>query len=115
MQEKTLKKISIIGSLLGLILLFILAQSIEIGDKQIDKITMGDIEQSVKVTGMVTKVTDRDKVMFIEISEKAKVNALLFKKGNITIEKGDLVEIIGKVDEYNNEPQIIINEIKFVD
>ena len=115
MNEKTLLKISIIGSLLGLIILFMLAENISISDKDIDKLTMDDIEQSVKVTGMVTKVTNREKVMFLEISEKAKVNALLFKKGNVSIEMGDLVEIRGKVDEYNNKPQIIIIQIKFID
>tara|TARA_Y100000294_G_C8387888_1_gene269516 strand:- start:255 stop:602 length:348 start_codon:yes stop_codon:yes gene_type:complete len=115
MKEKTLLKLSIIGSLIGLIILFLLAENIEIGEKQIDKVTMTDIEQSVKVTGMVTKVTDREKVMFLQVSEKAKIDALLFKKGNISVEKGDLVEINGKVDEYEGKPQIIINEIKFVD
>ena len=115
MQEKTLLKLSIIGSLLGLIILFTLAQKIEIGEKQINKLTTGDIEQSIKITGLVTKVTNREKVMFLEISEKAKVNALLFKKGNITIETGDLIEIKGTVDEYNNQPQIIIDEIKFIE
>lgn len=115
MKEKTLLKISIAGSLLGLIILFLLASNITVDDKNIDKITTGEIDQSVKVKGIVTKVTDREKVMFLEISEKAKVNALLFKKGNITIEKGDLVELNGKVDEYNGEPQLIINEIKFLD
>lgn len=114
MQEKTLLKISLAGSLIGLIVLFLLASNITVDDKNIDKITMGDIDQSVQIKGIVTKVTNREKVMFLEISEKAKINALLFKKGNITIEKGDLIEIKGKVDEYQGKPQLIINEIRFV-
>ncbi len=115
MQEKTLLKISLIGSLLGLVVLFLLAQNITITDQQIDRITTGEVEQSVKVKGVVTKVTDREKVMFLEISEKAKISALLFKKENITIETGDLIEIKGKVDEYEGKPQIIIDEVWFVD
>lgn len=115
MKERTLLKISLICSLIGLIVLFLLAENIKIDDRNIDKITMGDIEQSVNIKGVVTKVTDREKVMFIEISEKSKINALMFKKDNISIETGDLVEIKGTVDEYDNQPQIIIDEIRFVD
>ena len=116
MNEKILLKIALICSLVGLFILFIFSGSISIEEKDISKIKQEDIGGDVKVIGTVNKVTNMDKVAFLDISQEKieDITVVLFKDKNITLLPGMKVEITGSVEDYEGEKEIIGNKIAII-
>jgi len=116
MQEKTLLKIALITSLLGLLILYLISDNIEIKEKNIEKITLENKDEFVKLIGTVNKVIDTEKVTILEIMQPQEITVVLFKNENNTmpIQEGNEVEIIGKVDEYEGKLEIIADRLRIV-
>jgi len=116
MDEKFLLKTSLICALIGILLLFYLAEYIiKVDEVSIDRINELDEGTDVKIKGFIEKITDLEKIAILEVSQLKSITVILFKSGNITISKGDYVEIIGEVQEYNGKMELIGNEIKRLD
>ena len=116
MQEKTLLKIALIMSLLGLLILYLISDNIEIKEKNIEKITLDNKDEFVKLRGIVNKVIDTERVTIMEITQPQQITVVLFKNENKTmhIQKGNEVEIFGKVDEYEGKLEIIADRLRVV-
>jgi len=123
MKEKSLLKISLICSITGIMLLFFISESAEIGQESIgdivNDIDFSGIGRDVKIKGIVSKIADYEKSFLIEIVDRDdnRLNIVLFKKGadeTIQLENDDSIEVIGEIDEYNGKIQIIGNEIRKV-
>ena len=115
MKEKTLFKIALICMVIGLCVLFFISVKIEVKEINVGKITNIDIGKEVRVIGRVERVSDTDKVMFLEVGQQKieSVSVVLFKEEkNIPIKQGDYVELIGELDDYNGEVNIIANAVK---
>ena len=111
MEEKQLIKISLIVTLVGLLILLFFADSFElITTNNIENV---ENEQEVKLQGVITKLTKLDKVMFIELEGKQviKSDIILFPNEDIYLQEGNYVEIIGTIEEYNNNKEVIANKI----
>ena len=70
MKEKTLLKIALITSLVGLVVIYIISGNIVIEEKTLEKITLDNKDEFVKVRGIVSRVTDLEKVTIMEITRK---------------------------------------------
>jgi len=116
MQEKTLLKVALIVSLLGLLILFLISDNIKIKEKNIEKITIENKDEFVKLRGIVSKVIDTEKVTIMEITQPQQITVVLFKNENRTmpIQKGNEIEIFGKVDEYEGKLEIIADRLRVV-
>ena len=114
MKETTLLKIALICSLVGLALLYFISTKIEVKDYK-PNILNKNVGDDVKLTGKVTKITDREDVVFIEVYQQSPVNVVLFTDNdNLKLSNGDNVEVIGKVQEYNGKNEIIAEKIRLV-
>ncbi len=111
MEDKTLLKISLGVGLLGVLVLYFLSSGISL--EAVENINTIEEEEEVKVTGVVGKVSEQEKVVFIKIwNEKIEeINVVLFKEGEIDLKEGDYVEITGTVEEYEGEKELIGNEV----
>ena len=116
MKEKLLLKIALIVSLIGITSLYLISSNIEIDLKSIEKITFDDIDKNVKVQGIVNDMFENDKVMIIDVVQPTEITVVLFKRKNqsISISKGDNIEVIGKVDEYEGNLEIIGNRVRVI-
>lgn len=113
MKEATLLKIALICSLVGLFVLYFISTKIEIKDYK-PKLDVG-IGEDVKLTGTITKITDKGNVVFIEVSQQMPVNVVLFTdEDNLKLNSGDNVEVIGKVQEYNGKEEIIAQRVRVI-
>lgn len=112
MKENTILKIALICSLIGLIVLYFVSAKIELKDYKpnfLDK----DVGDDVKLNGIVTKISDRGDVVFIEVSQQAPVTVVLFTDDdNIRLKSGDNIEVIGEVQQYNGKKEIIAEMIR---
>ena len=118
MKEKSLFKISLIGSVLGVIILWLASSQMGLSEKmisQIDDVPEGD---EVLVRGVVTRFVEKEKVAFIEVSQEEikDVTVVLFKDADpIDLSEGDYVEVegfsfavseIGTVTGYGFSPNL---------
>lgn len=116
MKEQTLLKTALIVSLSGLLILYLISGNIEIKEKNIEKITLENKDEFVKLRGIVSKVIDTEKVTIMEITQPQQITVVLFKDENKTmpIQEGNEVEVIGKVDEYEGKLEIIADRLRII-
>jgi len=104
MKEKNLLKVALICSLVGIVALYFISENID------------DIDKNVKVKGFVKDLFENEKVMIITIEQPQDMTIVLFKSKNesVGINKGSNIEVIGKVDEYEGELEIIGNKVRVI-
>ncbi len=114
MKEKTLFKIAIACSLVGLAALFYISENFTIEEIKIADIGEDDIGKEVRVIGKVERFSNSDKVAFLKVGQETIeiVDVTLFKEENISLDEGVVIELIGEIDEYNGKQSIIANAIK---
>lgn len=105
-------RVALIASIIGVSVLFIISDNIEVDEKTIDMIEKDNIGDMVKIKGVITKISDTNKTMFLELSQPESITMILFKDKDIPLLEGDFVEIIGKVDEYEGEMEVIVDKIR---
>jgi RecJ-like exonuclease len=116
MEEKTLLKIALVTSLVGLLILFLISDSLEIKETNIEKITFENKDEYVKVRGTVNNIIDTEKVTIITIVQPHEIKIIIFKDENNTmpIDSGNEIEAIGKVEEYDGALEIIADLVRVV-
>ena len=116
MKENLLLKIALISSVIGLIILFFISENIKVDTTTLDKLDQLDIDTTVKVKGVISAITEFDKIAIIKIMEPNTREVVIFKKSNLTeLQEGDLIEVEGTVQEYEGRFQLIGNEISVLD
>lgn len=115
MKENTILKIALVCSLLGLVILYFASAKIGLKEYKpnfLDK-NVGD---DVNLNGIVSKISDRGDVIFIEVSQQAPVTVVLFTDDdNIRLKNGDNIEVIGEVQQYNGKKEIIAEMIRVIE
>lgn len=113
MKETALLKIALICSLAGLFMLYLISTRIEPKDYK-PSILNKNIGDDVKLKGVITRITDKGNVVFIEVNQQSPINVVLFTDDALKLNNGDNVEVIGKFQEYNGKPEIIAEKITVV-
>ncbi|MBR9690745.1 hypothetical protein GOV08_03610 [Candidatus Woesearchaeota archaeon] len=111
MDEKKLLKISIIISIAGVVGLFIVSSLIHPKLISISDVDESHIGKIVAVKGEVTKIFISGNRTIIYIDDSL-VSFTIFSK--VEIEKGKKVEITGKVEEYQDNLQIIVDKLQII-
>ena len=120
MNDKTLLKISLIISTIGLILLFLVSSYTRPPNVKISEITYDDVGRYTVIQGKISsKNVHKDGHIFLDISdETGTMKVVLFSSTAETLESGTLaclkkgksIEIKGKVDEYKGSLEILPKE-----
>lgn len=114
MKENTLLKIALICSLVGLIALYFASTKIEVKDYRPGLLNK-NVGDDVKLNGIVTKITDRGDVVFIDVSQQNPITVVLFTDDdNLKLKNGDNIEVMGEVQEYNGKNEIIAEKIRVI-
>ncbi len=113
MEERHLILISLVFSLVGLGVLFVAAEKIEVKTTQISEVEGIPLDSMVKVEGNVTNIVERKEMMIIEVDDgSGKVDLVFFEK--VMVEKGWKVSAEGKVSLYKKDRQILVAEMRRV-
>ena len=114
MKETTLLKIALICSLVGLVILYFISGKIEIRDYKPNQLAK-NAGDDVKLNGIITKISDKGNIIFIEVKQEYPVNVVLFtENNNLNLKNGDKVEIIGKIQEYDSKNEIIAQKVRVI-
>lgn len=112
MKENTLLKIALICTIVGLVVLYFISSKIEIGDYK-PSLLNKNVGENVRLQGRITKITQSDNVASVEISQEIPITVVLFSGSN-DLKEGDIVEIMGKVQEYKGKEEIIADKIRII-
>ena len=74
-------------------------------------------QETMTVTGMVAQVSIREKLVYINLDKKypeSPFTCVIFARatndfGNLMAIEGKHVEVSGKIDEFHDKPQIVLN------
>ena len=113
MNEKSLLKLALLISVLGLILLYIVSKNIVIDDTTIEKITNEEIEGDVVIKGTIKEINSRGGTTFLVISQESEIEVIVFSN-NVNLSKGDNVKITGQVSEYQDQKEIVADKIEII-
>jgi len=112
MKENTLLKIAIICALIGIFVLYIISSNISIDESSIGRIEEEDIGSDVKVKGVVRDIYNGEKISIITITQPEEMKIVLYD--NVSLSEGDYIEVIGEIDEYNGEMEVIGNRVRVI-
>ena len=114
MKQSLLLKIALTCTIIGIIALFFILQFVELGETAINKINIGgvDADETVRISGAISKITEKNGVKFIEVEKTEKISVIVFDEKNTShFSRGDNVEITGKVADYNGKKEIMADEV----
>lgn len=114
MKEKTLLRIALLCSIIGIALLFIISENIEIDEKDINKINMDNIGDYVKIKGTIKQLIETEEVMILIIEQPSEITVFLFKNKQIPLAEGNYIEVIGKIEDYKGETEVIADKIRVI-
>lgn len=112
MRETVLLKIALIFSLIGLIALYFISENIEVKEYSGRSIS-SNIGDDVKLEGIVKNMRKSQNAAFMEVEQKVPLKVVILKS-DVNLTAGDIVEVIGEVQEYNGEEEIMANRIRVI-
>lgn len=113
MKEENLLKISLICAIFGILIILFVSENTSLENSNISNLTKDQIETKVAVLGIVEYVTETPGLLILRIKDNTgNITIIAFKEDNITIEKGQLIYVEGKLVEYKNELEIQADLIK---
>ena len=113
MKENTLLKTALICSLTGLIILYFISMKIDIKEYR-PSILNKNVGDDVKLEGIVTKISSTEDVSFVEIAHTNQVTIVMFSAKNISLSKGNLIEVFGKIEDYKGREEIIAQRVRVI-
>ncbi len=111
MEEKTISKVALITTVIGLLLLFFLSEN---NTQTITKtIKDSSPQETVNIEGLVTKVVHKNGAYFLDVdaTRKEKMNIIVFPSEEIYLKEGNIVALQGVVQEYKGEKEVIASRI----
>lgn len=114
MRERTLLAIALLSSVVGLSILTFFAHDLEPSEADLKIIDGMQSGKQVKVLGQVQDVIAIDSTVILTISQPSTVKVVAFGMASPP-EEGETLEIIGHIDDYEGENEIIADRIRLVD
>ncbi len=111
MDERTLLKLSLLCSVVGLITLFWVSSTVSVETIAIDKVD-GTSPYAIKVYGTVASVRSVGVGQVIEITQPSSIE--VFLSDPAALERGDIVEVIGRAEQYQGNAQLIAERVRVV-
>jgi hypothetical protein len=114
MQERTLLRISLITTAIGIILLYILSQYSQPEQVQPYTLTNSDLGNKVLVQGNIGSIKQYGNTTIIKVSTNDQIQVVHFQPLKFSLNKNEQIEIIGTVQKHKGEYQLISDEIRII-
>ena len=112
MDEKILLKISLITSLVGILVLLIILEKIDVSDSNIAAINKNLSEKEVKIKGEITRIRETPAFSMINVKDDTgNIDVVVFKEENLELKEGDIIQVEGQVTEYQGKLEILAKRI----
>lgn len=96
----------------GIFIVLILSQ--EMPDyTEIGNVSYRSMDQDVRVRGKIFSFKDLPSTFLMDLKDDTgMITVIAFKKENVTLKEGDLVEVYGTVTEYKNRLELEAKQIR---
>ena len=112
MKEKDLLKVSLIFSLIGILLLFILTYEMKVNFYEINSLSKDNLDSAVRIKGVVESFAETPGLYLVNLKDDTgAITVVIFKDEPLNLQEGLELEVVGTVTEYNNKLEIILKEI----
>ncbi len=112
MKEKTLLKVALLTSLVGILILLFILEKIDLSSSNIANITKDNLDEKIKIKAEVTKVTETPGLYILDVKDfTGSIKVVVFKDEPLEIKQGDILEIEGQVTSYKDQVEIIAKKI----
>ena len=116
MDDNTLYKICLISALIGIFLILVIANKIEIKGSDIGNISEKNLNEKVKVKGYVTFFKETPGLYIMDIKDNTgNITVLAFKDEKINITKNSIIVVEGSLTKYDNELEINADIIRILE
>jgi len=114
MNDKTLTKISLISSFIGLILVYLATTIIQVKAYDISEIKESMVDRDAKIVGQIKNIVKTEKVLILLVKDNSgSITVISFDPEDIEdIKEGQIIEARGKIALYKNKLEIIADSIK---
>ncbi len=113
MQDKNLFKFSLIISVIGTFLILLISEYSEVELTEIKNLDKNNLETRVKILGTVISAQETPGLYILKIKDSSgTIPLVIFKEDPINIERGTKIEVTGKLTEYKNELEILVEKIE---
>jgi len=114
MEEKKLLILALISGIIGILILFVISEKINLEVSNINSITLKNLNQEIKVRGTITSLKETAKLLIINLEDKTgSITMTTFSK-ELPLEKNTNIEVQGKIIDYNNQLEIQARIIKII-
>ena len=111
MEEKTLLRIALISSLIGVLLILFISERVDISESNIKEAK--NQTGNIKVKGAVSSITETPSAYIINLKDNTDtILVLVFKGDSINITKGQIIEVSGKLVDYQGQKEISADTIR---
>ena len=112
MHEKTLEKISLIISIIGILIVLIISETYNLKTISISLIDESFIDKSVKVEGYITEVRSAKEIIVFNLKDSSdEIKVIIFDNYDLPLFKGQKISVIGKIQQYKGDLEIIADEV----
>ena len=112
MKEKTIIRTTFTISFVGIFIILVMGEITEMPIIKISELKDKEIDSRVRIDGKILSVRKLTGAYLIHINDKTStVPAIIFEE-NLDLKKGSDIEVKGKLTEYNNELEIIVDTIE---
>lgn len=118
MKERFLMRISLVGGFIGIVAIYIIVSHADFAGVKIGSITGDMIGIPVNITGTVNDIyRHKDGHIFFTLSDgRDEIRIVIWKdttkRMNFTLKENMDVNVIGNVEVYKGEPEIITKSVK---
>ncbi|OWT33275.1 RNA-binding protein [Methanobrevibacter sp. 87.7] len=125
-NDKTIYKIALITSIVGISILIVSSAWVEPKEMKIKDITSNNINEKITIHGVITKIdySSSSKTCFLSLNDgTGKIQVIIFQSGLENFETQDIdissfknrnVKLTGTVSEYNNQLEITLDDSKLI-
>ncbi len=108
MNQKTLFKIALISSILGVLSLFLITELVEIPVSSVKQAEYLE-DTDFRITGVVKSIHKSEKFMTITIETTDQITLTSFE--TLNFKTGDAIDLIGEVNEYKGKKGFVVKEV----
>lgn len=116
MEDRHLLLGAVIAAGIGTAALLLLSFMLSPEKKDVGELDTLGVDAPVKIVGHVQSIRKAGNNLVLTIEQPSSVDVFLFQNrpSEVSFGKDDLVEVIGKVSEYDGKRQIIANRVRVI-
>ena len=114
MEDSTLFKIAMFCAVVGITILLLIDEKIDLANSNIASISSAQAGQEVKIKGFVTDIKTTEKIIIVQLKDyTGEISVIIFNnKDIINFKKNSILEVVGVVKVYNSQLEIEAKKIK---